>query len=301
MGQLLESQEYFKALREQSKINSHYWNGFDYCDELIVLSPPGIGDILIAQRHVSNLKQYANKISCLTIERIIPLLSLSSLYDDYGILDNKVIQSKLSSGGKVKLVNQLHLFGVNNFLINLKPTSAYLSRWNVMNLSHLFNSDNSFRIGLCWQGKEFSPNHPGRSFSLEDMSPIASISNISLISLQNGAGSEQLKKCSFSGKFTELTPEIDQKRDFINTASLIKKCHLVITCDTGIAQLSSALGVKTFVACQTKPSVWWSHQGGQSLMHESALVFSKNTNESWYELFERLQQYIISNLGLCNI
>ena len=281
---------YMKALTEQSSINNTYWNGTDQCDEIVVLSPPGIGDILIAQKHVANLKQYAKKVSCATLEKIIPFLELSDLYDQYYTYDPTTISTLLKSNLKIKVVNQLHLFGVNNFLMNLKPSPAFLKTSSRVDYfwSQKIQSGDKKVIGLCWQGKKVSPNHPGRSFSLQDLEPILTLDDLNFISLQHGFGSEQLMQSSFIKKFVPVTPLIEEKRDFINTASIVKCCDLVITCDTGIAQLSSGLGVRTIVACKTNPSVWWKHQSGQSLMHESATVWEKKNDEEWVDLFRRI-------------
>ncbi len=286
----ISQRNYMNAIALQSSVNNTYWNGTDKCDEIIVLSPPGIGDILIAQKHVHNLKKFANKVSCATLDKIIPFLEMSDLYDQYYTYDENTISSLLSTNSKIKVVNQLHLFGVNNFLLDLKPAPAFLKTKTSIDFfwSQQIQSRDKKIIGLCWQGKKVSPNHPGRSFCLQDLAPILGINEFNFVSLQHGFGSEQLMQSSFLKKFVSATPLIEEKRDFINTASIIKCCDLVITCDTGIAQLSSGLGIKTIVACKTNPSVWWKHQSGQSLMHESATVWEKKNDEDWAGLFDRI-------------
>ena len=49
-------------------------------------------------------------------------------------------------------------------------------------------------IGICWNTKPYSPMHPDRSFKLEDCKSIAKKKHITLISFQNGYGSEQLNE-----------------------------------------------------------------------------------------------------------
>ena len=95
-------------------------------------------------------------------------------------------------------------------------------------------------IGINWQGnpKAEKTGLQGRSLALETFAPITSSTQISLLSLQKGFGSEQLETCSFKDRFVSCQDQVNETWDFLETATIIANCDLVITSDTSVAHLA---------------------------------------------------------------
>ena len=113
-------------------------------------------------------------------------------------------------------------------------------------------------MGIGWQGNPAYPDDPTRSISLLEFLPLASISGVSLFSLQKGFGSEQLPALAERLHIVDLGNELDNdKHAFLDTAAVMKNLDLVITSDTAIAHLAGALGVPVWVALPWVPDWRW--------------------------------------------
>ena len=100
-----------------------------------------------------------------------------------------------------------------------------------------------FRVGLFWQGNKSHSSDRFRSLPLPTLEPLAAIPNVQLISLQKGAGQEQIGQCPWGHRIADFGAEMDPGEDaFVDTAAVIKNLDLVITCDSVIAHLAGGLG-----------------------------------------------------------
>src|SRR5262249_37078928 len=97
------------------------------------------------------------------------------------------------------------------------------------------------KVGIAWQGNPTHFEDQGRSFGLDRFAPIAAVPNVTLISLQKGAASEQIG----AAKFPVVTfgDDFDGDGAFLDTAAVMMNLDLVISADTSIAHVAGALGV----------------------------------------------------------
>lgn len=104
----------------------------------------------------------------------------------------------------------------------------------------------TLKVGLCWQG---NPRHPWdrhRSIPLERLEPLAHIDGVELVSLQKGAGHEQLDRVAFP--VTRISDETETEGpSFRDTAAIIGNLDLIISVDTAIAHLAGALGAPVWL------------------------------------------------------
>lgn len=117
------------------------------------------------------------------------------------------------------------------------------------------------RVGVCWQG---NPNverliwAQGRSIPLSLLAPLAGLRNVSLVSLQKGPATEQLREVSFRDRVLDLGPEFDRGPDaFLDTAAVIMALDLVISSDTSILHLAGALGRPVWALLSASPDWRW--------------------------------------------
>ena len=136
-----------------------------------------------------------------------------------------------------------------------------------------------FKIGICWQGNVEYRGDRFRSIPLRHFAALAEIPGICWISLQKGAGREQLAETPtqrtgcrrralamiFRSSIWHPAPggmptpflcraaELDREAGaFADTAAVMKNLDLVITSDTAIAHLAGAMGVPVWVALPRK-------------------------------------------------
>src|SRR3984957_8968196 len=95
------------------------------------------------------------------------------------------------------------------------------------------------KVGVVWQGNPDPEADRGRSTPLAALAPLAEIAGVRLISLQKGAGEEQLFDLPPSFQVEALGPDFDAGADaFVDTAAVMACLDLVVTCDTSIAHLA---------------------------------------------------------------
>jgi ADP-heptose:LPS heptosyltransferase len=106
------------------------------------------------------------------------------------------------------------------------------------------------KIGIVWQGSQEHKTDRARSVSLTRFAALASVPEVSLCSIQKGFGSEQITDGSADGlpvrDFGSLT-----RPSFADTAALIQVLDLVVTIDTAVAHVASAVGAPVWVLIGT--------------------------------------------------
>jgi len=117
------------------------------------------------------------------------------------------------------------------------------------------------RIGIAWQGNmqvERLIWARGRSMPLQALAPLAEVPGVSLVSLQKGPGTEQLREVSFRDSVLDLSEAIDTGPDaFLDTAAVMAGLDLVISSDTSIAHLAGALARPVWVALNAAADWRW--------------------------------------------
>jgi tetratricopeptide (TPR) repeat protein len=153
-----------------------------------------------------------------------------------------------------------------------------------------------FKIGISWQGSKLSPADRGRSFALRSLQRISSIPGLRLISLQVGAGAEQLRCLPEDMWVEDLGPELDRGPDaFVDSAAIMQSLDLIITSDTAIAHLAGALNRPAWVALQHVPDWRWLTGRTDSPWYPSVRLFRQEHRGRWDEVFEAMRRALISS------
>ena len=117
------------------------------------------------------------------------------------------------------------------------------------------------KVGIAWQGNPGVERliwARGRSIPLAALAPLAALPGVSLVSLQKGAGAEQLLQVPFRQHVLDLGPEFDGGPDaFLDAAAVMASLDLVICSDTSIAHLAGSLGRPVWTLLHTTPDWRW--------------------------------------------
>jgi Glycosyltransferase family 9 (heptosyltransferase) len=117
------------------------------------------------------------------------------------------------------------------------------------------------KVGIAWQGNPSVERliwARGRSIPLAALAPLAALPGVSLVSLQKGAGAEQLLQVPFRQHVLDLGPEFDGGPDaFLDAAAVMASLDLVICSDTSIAHLAGSLGRPVWTLLHTTPDWRW--------------------------------------------
>jgi hypothetical protein len=170
--------------------------------------------------------------------------------------------------------------------LNVDPQAV--SRWR-----ERLASLPGLKVGLNWHGNTEAEKRAAlqaRSFPLEAAAPLSGLQGISLVSLQKGAGAEQIAQVGFGGTVVQLTDPNFMGPDEIaeETAAIMMGLDLVITADTAIAHLAGALGVPVWVVLQAVPDWRWLIERSDSPWYPTMRLFRQLISGDWPEVFQRV-------------
>jgi hypothetical protein len=152
------------------------------------------------------------------------------------------------------------------------------ARWNP-----LMRAIPGLRVGIAWQGNPHVERlvwARGRSMPLALLAPLAKIPGVSLISLQKGPGSEQLKDAGFP--VLDLGPEFDGGPDaFLDAAAVVSALDLVISTDTSVAHLAGALARPIWTALPLVPEWRWLLDRSDSPWYPTMRLFRQTRRGDW--------------------
>ena len=188
---------------------------------------------------------------------------------------------------------------IGNTLATLPPApylsadAATIAEWRGMLTRVLGGVDlaSVYKIGIAWQGNPQNRIDRWRSFPLELLEPLAKVPGVRLISLQKGAGSEQLG--ALGGRFAVAeidTPiaGIEPRRDFLDTAAVMSLVDLVVTPETAVAHLAGALAVNCWVALCHAGDWRWMASGDSTPWYSRMRLFRQTTMSVWDNVFQEM-------------
>jgi hypothetical protein len=146
--------------------------------------------------------------------------------------------------------------------------------------------DGRLRVGINWQGSTTFLWDHHRSMPLTEFAPLAAVEGVRLVSLQQGAGEEQLADAPFAVE--PLGDAVDVDASFCDTAAVIMNLDLVITSDTAMAHLVGALGVPVWLALNFSPDWRWLLEREDSPWYPTMRLFRQTQLGDWPSVFERM-------------
>jgi tetratricopeptide (TPR) repeat protein len=141
------------------------------------------------------------------------------------------------------------------------------------------------KIGIAWQGNPKHGNDRNRSIPLDCFEPLAHCCGVHLLSLQKGAGVEQLQDVAKRFAVAEVGSRLN---DFMDAAAVLANLDLVVTCDTAVAHLAGALGVPVWVALPLVPDWRWLLDRSDSPWYPSMRLFRQESRGDWQGVFQRI-------------
>src|SRR5271170_5611219 len=146
-----------------------------------------------------------------------------------------------------------------------------------------------FKIGIVWQGNPDPEADRARSMPLAALAPLAEVAGVRLISLQRGAGEEQLSLLPPSMRVETLGEEFDAGPDaFVDTAAAMTCLDLVVTCDTSIAHLAGALAAPVWVALKSDAEWRWLTGRADSPWYPTMRLFRQSRRGVWRDVFDAM-------------
>jgi hypothetical protein len=154
----------------------------------------------------------------------------------------------------------------------------------------------ALRMGVAWQGNAAYLGDRYRSIPLSQFAALA-LPGVELVSLQKGAGVEQLADFAQKVPVRDFGSGFDEAHgSFMDTAAIMKNLDLVVTSDTAIAHLAGALGMNVWVALPLAPDWRWMYDRADCPWYPTMRLFRQSEFDQWTDVFEQMATVLRSKL-----
>jgi tetratricopeptide (TPR) repeat protein len=265
-------------------VETPYWRGEDLTGRrILLLCEQGLGDAIQFIRYAPLMALRGCEVTVLAPERLLRLfrLSMRSVKFASTIEVHKKFDFQCALMRLPRLLGEFPAASMQNPY--LMAEQHVVVKWRKrLGLK-------GFKIGIAWQGNPNANIDQGRSIPLAFFEGLSRIVDVRLISLQKGAGVEQLAQGFARNGVEALGGDADFDRDgFIDTAAVMDCLDLIITSDTSIAHLAGALGRPCWVALKLVPDWRWMLNRDDSPYYSCLRLFRQKTSGDWAAVFARI-------------
>jgi len=268
------------------------WQGEIFSGKkLLVYAEQGLGDLLQFVRYLPMVKARGGSVAFLGRTPLDRLFVTAAGVDELVGNEQSIEDFDLA----IALLSLPTIFGTT--LNTIPATIPYLEvEENIIAKWQLCMDDTSFKIGLVWAGKTTTDALGGRSMTLSQFAPLATVPGVTFYSLQKGEGEEQAEFPPTGMKFRHISDKI---HDFADTAGAITNLDLVISIDTSVVHLAGAMG-KTVWALLPYNAEWrWLLDKDESPWYPTMRIFRQTKQGDWSGVMDRvvegLQKLVANN------
>jgi tetratricopeptide (TPR) repeat protein len=237
-------------------INIPLWDFKSECNNLLIYSEQGIGDIILYLRYILMVQKYVNNIWIKLDKRLASLVKRSysniNIINDLNELKEIKISHYLPIGDllKIGLYKSNYIFVANNYL--------HTNKFKTMEILNNISEKGKLICGITWHSNNSLKNKNKNIDICRLLSSLKKLDNLKFISLQYHPSEEELINIrNVTGIDVLNYKEIDNFIDIDNHASLIEACDiLVLICNT-TAHLAGAIGKKTYLLRGRGRGVLW--------------------------------------------
>ena len=263
------------------------WTGQDLKDKtILVCGEQGHGDNIQFIRFVGDLTARGAKVVVQVNENLAPLF-------------NSIKQiSQIVSFGQalpefdywVPIMSIPGVIGVT--LENLSYSQYYLTADSGLARSwaEILGPKNRLRVGFCWSGRRDTWINRHKAMPFADMLALIKRNpTYEWINLQTDCTTEEEAELVAAG----VTAYPGSIRSFADSAALIHHLDVVLSVDTAVAHLSSALGRPTWVMLSQFALDWrWLLNRDNSPWYGTASLFRQPSMGDWTSVTNKIHQYL---------
>ncbi|HXY37801.1 MAG TPA: tetratricopeptide repeat-containing glycosyltransferase family protein [Planctomycetaceae bacterium] len=231
------------------------WDGATASNATILLdAEQGLGDTIQFARYARLVKQRVGKVILRCQKPLVGLLRSLSGVDQ--VISQEEPIPKFDAWLPLMSVPQFFTASIDS----IPATIPYLAVDDAMVRFWQPRIERfaGLRVGIHWQGNPAFLKDRFRSIPLACFEPLAKLPGVRLISLQKGAGTEQLTQPIVTFPVVDLgLKPAEIHGPFVDTAAILRCLDVVVTSDTSLAHLAGALGVETWLAVPHVPEWRW--------------------------------------------
>jgi hypothetical protein len=248
---------------------------------ILIHTEQGLGDVLQFLRFLPELARRGARIIFACQKPLQPFLRTLSCVDEWFPIDEPgTITFEMYSS----LLSLPALLGVEEATIPREVPYVAADPQRVEKWRARIRGLPGLKVGICWHGSPtFKGNHL-RSVPLAQFAPLATVPGVTLVSLQKGAGTEQIGPNRGSVPLVVLD-DLDRDATFVDTAAVMQHLDLVITSDTSVPHLAGALGRPVWVLVATGCDWRWLVGRSDSPWYPTMRLFRQKEFGEWAGVF----------------
>lgn len=262
------------------------WDGTPHPDGTILLvAEQGLGDTIQFVRYAPLVRQRCAKVILECQKPLIRLLSQCAGIDR--IIPRGGEPPEFAA--EVPLLSLPRILHPTEQTVPLKvpylsPDPALVQYWK-----QVLSGFHGMKVGLAWQGHPAAPVDRPRSIPLARLALLGAVEGVQLVSLQKGAGCEQLADGSPGLRLMDIGERLDGKSGpFMDTAAIIANLDLVITVDTAVAHLAGALGAPVWILLSYACDWRWLADRDDTPWYPTARLFRQTSLGDWDGVIARV-------------
>ena len=163
-------------------------------------------------------------------------------------------------------------------------------------------------IGINWAGNRPDIRKKGRDFPVQKLIEYCSLIGLHLVFLQRvqNDDSRRYRPLPSQSEHKLIQEEIyrladsDCPDDFLEYASVVCSCDLIITSATTLCHLAGGLGVPTWTLLQKVPDWRWGAEDYQAGWYQSMRIFRQQSDGDWSSVIEEIKVELSNRYFLDN-
>jgi tetratricopeptide (TPR) repeat protein len=229
------------------------WDGSSFVGRTLLLhAEQGLGDTVQCLRLAPRVKERGGTVLFRGPPPFLPLLERCPGID--GVVTGDPVRPGIDL--HASLLSLPYLLGLTLDTIPAEVPYLFPARERIADWRGRLAELPGLKVGLVWQGNPRHSEDRLRSIPLAEFEPLAHVPGVALLSLQVGPGSEQMAGCRFP--IQDFASQLDPTPGAVlDAAAVLCNLDLLISCDTGLAHLSGALGVSVWLAVPFAPDWRW--------------------------------------------
>ncbi len=250
---------------------------------LLLIADQGFGDVIQFARYIPWVLERAPKIAIAGSLEVMPLLR--QIAPDVQVFQNWAECPAYTAFCPLSGLPRLHGTRVDNVpapVPYLTADPARVARWRAR-LDQLTPTGYR-RIAITWAGRPTHNNDRNRSTALADFTPLASLPNTALVSLQKGDPAAQAGSFFGRAPLLNLGAEIT---DFADTMAILDCVDLLVSVDTSVVHLAGAMGRPAWVLLPRAPDWRWLLERRDSPWYPSLRLFRQDERRRYRPLIEQ--------------
>lgn len=262
------------------------WDGSSLSGKRILLRPEqGIGDTVQFVRYAPILRSQAAAVYLECPARFVNLFSRCPGIDRIVSYEEPLPPADFA----VPLLSVPGILGTRLGNIPSQVPYLFADERLVAAWREKLSPQQGLRIGINWRGRPGPIESTRRDLPLAHFIELSRLADLCLVSLQQGAGREDLRAAAPGHRIVDLGEQVDaQHGAFSDTAAIMKCLDLVITSDTSVAHVAGALGVPVWVALPTIPDWRWLLDRADSPWYPTMRLFRQQQPGNWDDFFAQI-------------